>query len=149
MNEGSTVKSKKLDVFPFEKIDAPAAFREAAEKGLAQAKESYDRFKAAADEATAQIETTCATVSKGATDYGLKLIEVARANANATFDFTSQLIGTRSLSEMVELSTSHARQQFDTLQTQVKELAALAQKVVTDSAEPIKEGVSKLVKKVA
>ena len=146
MDEGVSVKAKAST---FEKIDAPAAFREVAEKGLSQAKESYEKFKAAADEAATQLETTYATASKGATDYGLKLIEVARANANATFDFTSQLLGTRSLSQVVELTTAHARQQFDTVQAQAKELTALAQKVVTESAEPIKEGVNKLVKKVA
>lgn len=143
------MESKKIEFPTFEKIDAPAAFREVAEKGLAQVKEGYEKFKAAADEATSHFETTYATASKGATDYGLKLIELARANANATFDFTSQLLATRSLSQVVELSTAHARQQFDTLQAQAKELTALAQKVMTESAEPIKEGVNKLVKKVA
>ena len=143
------MKAKKPEFSSFEKIDPPAAFREAAEKGLTQVKEGYEKFKSAADEAAVHLETTYATASKGATDYGLKLIELARANANATFDFTSQLLGTRSLSQVVELSTAHARQQFDTLQAQAKELATLAQKVVTESAEPIKEGVTKLVKKVA
>ena len=55
----------------------------------------------------------------------------------------------KSLSEAVELSTAHARKQFDTLTAQSKDLAALAQKVATDTAEPVKEGVSKAFKKVA
>ena len=55
----------------------------------------------------------------------------------------------KSPSELVELSTAHARKQFETLTAQSKELAALAQKVATETAEPIKTGVTKAMKKVA
>jgi phasin len=149
-----TPKSKKSDVSSFEKtelpqLETPAAFREFAEKSISQAKDTYEKMKSAADEATNYLESTYANASKGVTDYGLKLIETARANTNATFDFTSELLGTRSLSEMVEVSTAHARRQFDALQTQSKELAALAQKVMAETAEPMKEGISKVARKVA
>jgi hypothetical protein len=50
----------------------------------------------------------------------------------------------KSVSEIVELSTAHARKQFDAATVQTKELTALAQKVATDSAEPIKSGVTKV-----
>jgi len=50
---------------------------------------------------------------------------------------------------VVELSTAHARKQFETLSEQGKELATLAQKVATEAAEPIKEGMSKAARKVA
>jgi hypothetical protein len=50
---------------------------------------------------------------------------------------------------MVELSTAHTRKQFEALATQSKELAAIAQKVATDSAEPVKESFGKVFKKVA
>ena len=50
---------------------------------------------------------------------------------------------------MVELSTAHARKQFETVTAQTKELTALAQKVATETAEPIKDSVTKAFKKVA
>ena len=46
-------------------------------------------------------------------------------------------------------ATAHARKQFDALNAQTKELTALAQKLATDTAEPIKQGVSTAFKKVA
>ena len=49
-------------------------------------------------------------------------------------------------SEMVEVTTAHARKQFEALTAQSKELAALAQKVTTESVEPIKSGVNKAMK---
>lgn len=135
--------------FDLPKMEVPAAFREIAEKGISQAKDGYDKMKAAAEEATDMLEETYATATKGATDYGLKLIETARANTNAAFDFWGQLMSVKSPSEVIELSTTHARKQYETLTAQGKELAALAQKVATDSSEPIKAGVSNAFKKVA
>ncbi len=60
-------------------------------------------MKAVTEEATDMIETSYSTASKGASDYGMALIDVARANTNATFDFYSQIMTVKSLSEMIEL----------------------------------------------
>src|SRR5689334_1766603 len=72
--------------FEIPNIEVPPAFREFAEKGLTQAKENYEKMKSAAEEATSVLEGTYANASKGAADYGLKLIENTRANSNAAFD---------------------------------------------------------------
>ena len=148
------VKAKKPEMSSFEKfetprLETPAAVRDFTERGISQAKENFEKMKTATEEATSYLETTYATASKGAADYGLKLIEAARANTNAAFDYTSELLAARSISEIVEVSTAHARKQFDALQAQTRELTSLAQRVVTESAEPIKEGMSRAVRKVA
>ena len=135
--------------FELPKMEIPAAFREFAEKSVSQAKDTYDRMKSAAEEATDILEDTYATASKGAADYGLKLIEAARVNTNAAFDFASEIIMVKSLSEAVELSTAHARRQFEAVTTQAKELSALAQKVTAETTEPVKESLTKVFKKVA
>jgi phasin len=139
----------ELPNFEMPKMEIPAAFREMAEKSVSQAKETYEKMKSAAEEATDVLEDTYAAATKGASDYGLKVIEVARANANAAFDFAGQLMTVKSLSEMVELSTAHTRKQFEALTAQSKELAAIAQKVAADSTEPVKESFGKVFKKVA
>jgi phasin len=139
----------ELPKFDLPKMEIPAAFREIAEKSVSQAKENYEKMKSAAEEATDLIEDTYATASKGASDYGLKWIEAARENTNAGFDFATKLMAVKSFSEVVELSTAHARKQFETFTAQGKDLAALAQKVTTETVEPVKESVSKAFKKVA
>ena len=141
----------RFDMPKFEvpKMEVPAAFREFAEKSVTQAKDNWEKMKAASEEASDLIEDSYATASKGAADYGLKVIEVSRANTNATFDFAAQLFSVKSLAEAVELSTAHMRKQFETMSGQGKELTALAQKVATETAEPIKESVTSAFKKVA
>jgi phasin len=135
--------------FEIPNVEVPAAFREFAEKGISQAKEGYDKMKAAAEEATDMLEETYATATRGCSDYGLKLIETARTNTNAYFDFFGALMTVKSPSEAIELTTAHTRKQFETLTAQSKELTALAQKVATESSEPIKTGVTNAFKKVA
>ena len=49
----------------------------------------------------------------------------------------------KSPSEFVELSTEHARKQFESLTEQTKELTALAQQVTLATAEPLKTGITK------
>ena len=139
----------ELPKFDIPKVEMPAAFREFAERGVAQAKDTYEKMKAAAEEATDVLETKYATATKGASDYGLKVIEAARVNTNAAFDFAGELLAAKTLSEVVELSSAHARKQFEALTEQTKELNALAQKLAAETAEPIKSGMSKAFSKVA
>src|SRR6204780_5609821 len=85
---GSPFEIPKFEIpkFDIPKVEMPAAFREFAERGVAQAKDTYEKMKAAAEEATDVLETTYSTATKGASDYGLKVIEASRVNTNAAFD---------------------------------------------------------------
>ena len=139
----------EMPKFEMPKVEMPAAFREFAERGVAQCKDTYEKMKAAAEEATDVLETTYSTATKGASDYGLKVIEVARTNTNAAFDFAGEVMAAKTLSEVVELASAHTRKQFETLSEQTKELSALAQKVATETAEPIKTGMNKAFSKAS
>jgi phasin len=147
----SAFEMPKFEIPKFEipKVEMPAAFREFAERGVAQCKDTYEKMKAAAEEATDVLETTYSTATRGYSDYGLKVIEAARVNTNAAFDFAGELITAKTLSEVIELSSAHTRKQFEAYTEQGKELTALAQKVATDTAEPIKSGMNRAFSKVA
>jgi phasin len=125
------------------KLEVPAAFRELADKGVAQARNTYENAKAATEEATDLLKDTYKIAVKGATDYNLKVIEIARTNTNRAFDYAYELMGVKSPSEFAELSAAHARKQLEAMTAQTKELTELAQKVTTEIAEPLKAGVTK------
>jgi phasin len=139
----------EMPKFEMPKMEVPAAFREIAEKGVAQAKEHYEKMKTAAEDATEMLEGTYATASKGCSDYGLKLVETARANSNAAFDLFGAVLSAKSYSEVVELYTRYMRAQFDTVTAQAKELADHAQKVATETVEPIRESLTSAFSKAA
>jgi|BarGraNGADG00212_1021973.scaffolds.fasta_scaffold106649_1 phasin len=132
----------EMPKFEMPNVEMPAAFRELAEKGIAQAKDNYEKIKSAAEQATDTLEDTYSNASKGASDYGLKLIETARTNSNAAFNLFGELLTAKSYSEVVERTTGFMRTQFDTMTAQAKELTEHAQKVASETVEPIKESIS-------
>ena len=133
----------QMPKFDIPNMEVPPAFREFAEKGIAQAKDGYDKMKANAEKATETLENTYSIFSKGCADYGVKLIETARANSNAAYDLMGELMGAKSYSDVIALSTAYWRNRFDAFSAQTKELSEHAQKVATETAEPIKESFAK------
>ena len=115
---GSELPKFEMPRFEMPKFEIPTAFREFAEKGIAQARENYEKAKTAAEEATDVFEDTYSTATKGCASYGLKLIETTRANSDAAFDLMSDVMNAKSYSEVVELYSAYLRKQFDTLVTQ-------------------------------
>ena len=128
-------------VIPFE---VPEQMRAFAEKGVSQARDSYAKFKDVAETHNGTIEAVFSTVSKGASEYSAKLMEMMKANTTVTLDFAQELIGVKSPAEAMELWTSHTKKQFETFTANSKELAELSQKIATEAAEPIKASAAKL-----
>lgn len=138
-----------LSVFDLSKMEVPAAFREISEKGAAQVKDTYEKAKAATEEATNILEDAYTTAARGVADYNLKVIEITLANTKAAFDYAQSLLGVRTLSEFVELSTAHAHSQFEAAAEQTMQLTELSQNVATETVEPLKTGLTKVFNKVA
>jgi len=131
--------------FELPNMEMPEAYREMTEKGVAQVRDSYAKAKVASEEAANLLESTNATVAKSTTDYNLKLIEFARINTRAAFDYAQGLLGVKYPAEFIELATAHTRKQFDIVVAQNEVLCALAQETATAAAKPIKASVSKAI----
>jgi phasin len=130
-------------------VEFPIGLREFAEKSVASTKEAYDKMKAVAEDATGALEGTLSVAAKGTADYNRKVIEMARANANAAFDYARDLLDAKSISDVAELSTTHAHKQFEALSQQTKDLTTLARKLAVETAEPIKTRLNATFGKLA
>lgn len=117
--------------------------RRTAEQSVEQTKRIYEKLKTAAEEATSSVETSFSTISKGVSEINLKALDAFKANSDAHFEFVKALLSTKSISEAITLQGEHARVQFETMNAQAKELAALIQQVSADSVEPIKASFTK------
>jgi phasin len=128
-------------VIPFQ---VPEQMRALAEKGVSQARDSYSKFKDAAETHNGTIEAVFGSASRGASEYSAKLLEFMQTNTTAALDFAQELVGVKSLPQAGEIWTGYTRKQFETLTAQAKELAELSKKIAAETAEPIKAGASKI-----
>jgi phasin len=106
-------------------------------------------MKAASEEIAEVLREACSTNAKGAGEYGAKVIEFSNTNASSTLEFLSQLADTKSLADVVNLSTTQSRRAIEAASAQNRELWEIARKVATDTAEPIKKGFDRALHKDA
>lgn len=138
----------EMPLFGLLKIAMPGAFRGIAEPSVERMKENCERMKAVSGEMADALRATYSTNAKGATDYGVKVIDISSVNATSALEFLTNLIDAKSLPEIMNLSVTQARRNFDVASAQNKELWDLAQKVATEAAEPIKKSVAGVLQKV-
>lgn len=135
-----------FEAFAMPKMEIPSAFREATEKSIEQARDTYAKVKTAAEDATDLMEDTFETSRQGIVEFNHKAVDAAKANADAAFSFMKDLMAAKSLAEAIELQSTYTRQQFDTLSTQTKDMQEFATKLSTDVTAPVKEAVEKTFK---
>ena len=113
--------------------------------GLAQAKEAQHDVLAVIDP-LAQIFAQSARAS---TQCQLRLIEIAQANAAASYALAHALIGATNWPQMIEVSADGARRQAETAATQLRELSELARRVATETAEPLSANIARVFQHAA
>jgi phasin len=119
------------------------------EQSLARAKENYEKLNAASGAITGVLGEAYSTNARGITVYTAKVIEFSGANTTSAFDFLSHLLGTKSPSEILQLSATHGRKSFEATTAQSRELWELARKVATETAEPIKKSFGSALQKAS
>jgi len=132
--------------FDLPNMELPEAFREMAEKGVEQARDAYAK---ASEEAADLLENTYEAAAKRATDYNRKLIEITRTNTRAAFDYVHELLGVKSPSKFIALTTAQMRKQFEIVSEQNKELSALAQEMATEACRHNQTSVSKALNRAS
>ncbi|WP_417693575.1 phasin [Roseibium sp.] len=155
--KGRTTKSTKtgaaagnpfmdFEAFAMPSMEVPDSVREATEKGISQARDAYDKVKSAAEEATDMMEDSFETSRQGAVEFNHKAVDLAKTNTDATFSFWKDVVSAKSVAEVIELQSSFARQQFDALTSQAKDMQEFATKLSTELGAPVKSAVDKVTK---
>ena len=132
--------------FPTPSYEVPTAVREFAEKSVSQARDAYDKLKSAADEATTLVGETIETARERTFAIGLKAVDAAKTNSDASFSFARELLGAKTMSDVIEMQSAFARKQFDAFSSQFKEFQALTEKLVTETTKPVSAKVEKTFK---
>jgi phasin len=143
INEKQTAE---MSLFEWPRMAIPFVLRGLAEQGARRVKESSEKMKAVSEEMTGALSESYLSTAKGTADYGVKVIQIANANAASALDFVGDLMTTKSMSELVQLSSAQTRKNLEAASAQNAELLALVQRVATETAEPIKQ-VSRVLNK--
>jgi phasin len=117
--------------------------RDAAEQVLAKSRATFEKINATAKETYGSLDASASIAAKGLSELNAKAFEAFQANAALTFDYFNALTGTKNLSDAIALTPAHANKQFQALKDQTKDLSTLAQKIGTESAEPLKAAIGK------
>ena len=123
------------------RTELPSSFVDLFDKTLARTKDMHDKMTAVLEHSTEAFEEAFTCANRGSSEYRNKLMEIARHNANSAFDLAREVCEVRTLPELMELAVGFQRKQFEATSTQLKELSALTQKVVTETTEPIRSGM--------
>jgi hypothetical protein len=76
-------------------------------------------------------------------EYRAKAFELMTANVKANLDYVNKLRNLRTPLEFIELSTTHARKQFELIISQTAALGALSRSLTKASAERMSADIEK------
>jgi phasin family protein len=113
------------------KDDTPSAAKATAE---AASKVGEDAT-AALSNASAAFGGIFASSIKASQAYHAKLVQFFQANLDANLQFAQKLAAAKTPADVVQLSTSHARDRVEALSEQAKELAELGQEASRKAVE--------------
>ena len=124
------------------RTEIPTSFVDLFEKSVARAKDAHEKVASIVEHSAEAFGEAFSCANRGAVEYRAKLMDIARTNADAAFDLARDLLQSKSVTDVLESAISHQRKQLDLTAAQMKELSALTLKVVSETTEPIRNGMT-------
>jgi phasin len=111
------------------KFEIPAEMREFAERSVAQAKQAFDGFIAATQQAVGTAESKAKTMQSGAKSANELAMTFAERNVAASFELAQKLTKAKDVQELAAIQAEYIKSQIATLTEQAKELSQHAAKM--------------------
>jgi phasin len=109
---------------PMSSFEIPADMRRIAETSVAQAKQAFEGFMTAAQQAVSRMESQTAAAHAGASEASRKAMAFASQNMAASFAFAQKLAQARDVEEVMRLQADFLRSQMQTYAEQAQQLGA-------------------------
>src|SRR5262245_51745632 len=123
--------------------------REFAQIGVRRAAEGFEQISKAAQTASVEMNSQFVQAREGATKAGLKLLEVAKEDADAGFAAWRDFLSAKSPIEAFDVTAKYWRGRLETRIAQAQDLGAFARKVADDTVRPMQERIEKFAKTAA
>jgi len=123
--------------------------REFAQIGVRKATEGFEQISKAAQTASGELNAQLNQARDGATKAGLKMLEVAKEDADAGFAAMRDLLAAKSPLEAFDVSAKYWRGRLETRIAQAQDLGAFVRKTADDAVRPVQERIEKFTKMAA
>jgi len=120
--------------------------REFTQIGVRKAAEGIEQISKAAQSASAELNTQLLQARDGATKASLKMLEIAKEDAEAGFAAWRDFLSAKSPVEAFDVSAKYWRGRLETRIAQAQDFGAYARKVADDTIRPVQERIEKFTK---
>jgi phasin len=110
-------------------FEIPPEMRAMAEKSVTQAKQAFESFVSAAQQAVHTAENQANTVRSGAKEVGAVAMKFAERNIAASFEFAQKILHAKDPQEAAKLHAEFVKSQLAAFTEQTKEFAQHASKL--------------------
>jgi phasin len=118
-------------------FDIPDQMRQAADKSVEQAKQAFDNFMEATQEAVARAEGSAKTVRDSVADANRQAMAFLEENIAASFDLAQNLVRARTIEEVAALQQEFLRRQMAVAAEQGKNLGTMASRAASDAMDKV------------
>jgi phasin len=118
------------------RFEIPKEMRSMAEASFEQARKTFEKFLASAQQAAGSIEDRGTTVRAGAKDVTSKAIAYAEKNVQASLDFAQSLLKAKDLTEVMRLHSEYVQGQMRSLAEQASEMGQIVSRAAMEAAKP-------------
>jgi phasin len=119
-----------------QRFEIPKEMRSMAEASFDQARKTFEKFLAGAQQTAGTIEERGATVRAGAKDIGAKAISYAEKNVQASLDYAQSLLHAKDLNEIMRLHSEYVQTQMRSLAEQASEMGQIVSRAAIDATKP-------------
>jgi phasin len=107
-------------------FDVPSEMRAFAEKSMEQAREAFDSFVSATQQALNTASSQAMMAQSGARQVGELAMRFAERNISSSFEFAQRLMQAKDVKEVTALHSDYVNSQIAALTEQAKELGQKA-----------------------
>jgi phasin len=119
-----------------DRFEIPKEMRSMAEASFDQARKTFEKFLAGAQQTAGSLEERSATVRAGAKEISTTAISCAEKNVQASLDYAQSLLGAKDLTEVMRLHAEYVQSQMRALAEQASEMGQIVSRAAMDAAKP-------------
>ncbi|HXW23389.1 MAG TPA: phasin family protein [Xanthobacteraceae bacterium] len=120
---------------PMSSFEIPAEMRRLAEMSVTQARQVFDGFLSAAQQAVSRVEGQAAAAQAGAADMSRKAMAFAGQNMAASFAFVQKLAQAKDAEDVMRLQADFVRAQMQAFAEQARDLGASFTQAAADATK--------------